>query len=93
MATVIKNANVEDVILRFEHDRWLGTIYVRYEGSVQGYLWGDLSHGDAMLRFVSGVCAVFGVKNFAHVKDLYCRVELRDGLIARVGHITDNRWI
>lgn len=90
-----RNATVSSVYIGLEGHGIL-TLYLSIDyGDSSGQSFGGygMGHSGSLLGvWVDRLLRVFGVEDFAAIKDKPCRVELRDGRISRIGHFVKEEW-
>ena len=85
----IKNAVVKSSFLGYEdHGILTCHITLNYKNhSGQGF-------GDRALEieYIKNILSVFGVQKWEDLKGQFCRVEIKDDMIFRVGHVINDNW-
>ena len=91
MTTEIRNAKIESTMLGYEdHGILTGFLMMDYSGAGQGF--GGWAIGECCGQYIKGILDCLNIARWEDIAGTYCRVDIQDGLIRGIGHITSDKW-
>jgi hypothetical protein len=87
------NAIIENPRIFIEdHGMWTSYLMLHHERGVQGYGGYNLDFPGSMLLWVSGVCKLVGVDDWASLRGKHIRIKQTNWKITAIGHYLEDRW-
>jgi hypothetical protein len=75
-----------------DHGLWTSYLMLHHERGHQGYGGYNLGFPGSMFLWVSGVCSLVGVDDWADLRGRHIRIKQSDCGITAIGHYLDDRW-